>query len=94
MPHIANYLSAAALTALLTATTASSAHAEIVTLKDVAGHDVKLDVPAKKIVLGLYFEDYWATSVWNEAHRLGFATNSLALNGFEPSTKDPYALSI
>ncbi len=34
--------------------------AEVITLNDAAGRDVKVDVPVKRAVLGFYFEDYMA----------------------------------
>lgn len=60
MPQIVKYIAAAAISALSFTVSASLSLAEIVTLKDVTGRDVKVDVPAKRIVLGFYFEDYWA----------------------------------
>lgn len=36
------------------------ASAEMTSLTDVTGRTVEVDLPAKRIVLGLYFEDYWA----------------------------------
>lgn len=38
----------------------SSAIAEVKTVTDVIGREVKVDLPAKKVVLGFYFEDYMA----------------------------------
>ncbi len=37
---------------------ASSAMAEQKTITDVIGRQVKVDLPAKRVVLGFYFEDY------------------------------------
>lgn len=39
---------------------ASPALSEVRTVKDVLGREVKVDLPAKRVVLGLYFEDYMA----------------------------------
>ncbi|MDO4907703.1 ABC transporter substrate-binding protein [Neisseria sp.] len=41
---------------------AFSAHAGIKTLTDVRGREVKLDVPAKRVVLGFYYPDYIAAT--------------------------------
>lgn len=49
---------AAALAALLAFS--GSAYAKMETLKDVLGREVKVDVPAKRVVLAFYFEDYMA----------------------------------
>lgn len=38
------------------------AHAEIKTLTDITGQQVKLDLPAKRVALGFYFEDYLAVA--------------------------------
>lgn len=38
----------------------SSALAEVKTITDVIGREVKVDLPAKRVVLGFYFEDYMA----------------------------------
>lgn len=38
--------------------TAVNAQAEIKTIHDVLGRDVKVDVPAKRVVLGFYYPDY------------------------------------
>ncbi|PLV63012.1 ABC transporter substrate-binding protein [Erwinia sp. B116] len=46
--------------ALALLATATSALAEIKTLTDVIGRQVKVDLPAKRVVLGFYFEDYMA----------------------------------
>jgi iron complex transport system substrate-binding protein len=46
-----------------------SAQAEVKTLTDIRGQQVKLDLPAKRVVLGFYFEDYLAvagTSGWQK----------------------------
>ena len=37
-----------------------NASAEIKTVTDVIGREVKVDLPAKRVVLGFYFEDYMA----------------------------------
>lgn len=37
-----------------------SAQAEVKTITDVIGREVKVDLPAKRVVLGFYFEDYLA----------------------------------
>ncbi|MEN5017966.1 ABC transporter substrate-binding protein [Erwinia sp. Eh17-17] len=37
---------------------ATSASAKVQTLTDVIGREVKVDLPAKRVVLGFYFEDY------------------------------------
>ena len=42
--------------------TAMSAQAEIKTIHDVLGRDVKVDVPAKRVVLGFYYPDYIAAT--------------------------------
>ena len=42
--------------------TAMSAQAEITTIHDVLGRDVKVDVPAKRVVLGFYYPDYIAAT--------------------------------
>lgn len=49
-------------TALLAAllTLPAFSHAAPVTVKDIVGRQVKLDLPAKRVVLGFYFEDYMA----------------------------------
>lgn len=39
---------------------ATPAMAETVEITDVTGRTFPLDVPAERVVLGLYFEDYWA----------------------------------
>lgn len=39
---------------------ASSAFAEVKTLKDVLGREVKVDLPAKRIALGFYYTDFIA----------------------------------
>lgn len=38
------------------------AHAEVKTLTDVVGREVKVDVPAKRVALGFYYPDYLAVS--------------------------------
>lgn len=60
MPHIVKTLKATAFSILFSAIAAGTAFAEVVKLTDVTGREVEVDVPAKRIVLGLYFEDYWA----------------------------------
>ncbi|WP_244899899.1 ABC transporter substrate-binding protein [Rhodoferax fermentans] len=40
--------------------TASMAQAATQTIKDVLGREVKVDLPAKRVLLGFYFEDYMA----------------------------------
>lgn len=50
------------LASLLLGAFALTAHAEVKTLTDITGQQVKLDLPAKRIVLGFYFEDYLAVS--------------------------------
>ena len=42
--------------------TAMHAQAEIKTIHDVLGRDVKVDVPAKRVVLGFYYPDYIAAT--------------------------------
>lgn len=49
---------AIALLSLLT----SQAYAQVQTLTDVRGRKVKVDVPAKRVVLGFYFPDYIAAT--------------------------------
>lgn len=39
---------------------ATSTMAEVKTIKDVIGREVKVDLPAKRVVVGFYFEDYMA----------------------------------
>lgn len=50
------------LTAVLLAAAAFTAHAEVKTLTDVRGREVKVDVPAKRVVLGFYYPDYIAVT--------------------------------
>ena len=50
-----NILAALALTAAMTV-----AQAEVKTIKDVLGLGLKVDVPAKRIMLGFYYTDYLA----------------------------------
>ena len=50
-----NLLAAAVLAAAMT-----TAHAEVKTIKDVLGREVKVDVPAKRIMLGFYYTDFLA----------------------------------
>lgn len=38
------------------------AQAEVKTLTDISGQKVKLDLPAKRVLLGFYFEDYMAVA--------------------------------
>lgn len=42
--------------------TSMIAQAEITTIHDVLGRDVKVDVPAKRVVLGFYYPDYIAAT--------------------------------
>lgn len=52
---------AAALLALLAGISSSSiVHAEPRVITDVIGREVRLDLPAQRVVLGFYFEDYMA----------------------------------
>lgn len=54
--------------------TAMSAQAEIKTIHDVLGRDVKVDVPAKRVVLGFYYPDYIAaTGAENFGHVVGIS---------------------
>ena len=46
------------LAAAVVAATLTAAHAEVKTIKDVLGREVKVDVPAKRIMLGFYYTDY------------------------------------
>lgn len=39
-----------------------AAQAEVKTLTDIMGNQVKLDLPAKRVALGFYFEDYLAVA--------------------------------
>lgn len=48
------------LAAAFAAFLAQAAQAETVELTDVTGRTFEMEVPAKRVVLGLYFEDYWA----------------------------------
>ena len=48
------------LAAAVVAATMTAAHAEVKTIKDVLGREVKVDVPAKRIMLGFYYTDYLA----------------------------------
>ncbi|WP_341645194.1 ABC transporter substrate-binding protein [Thauera sp. SDU_THAU2] len=41
---------------------AFAAHAEVKTLTDISGQQVTLDLPAKRVALGFYFEDYMAVA--------------------------------
>ncbi|MBP0598078.1 ABC transporter substrate-binding protein [Herbaspirillum sp. LeCh32-8] len=41
---------------------AFAAHAQTTTLSDVRGRQVRLELPAKRVALGFYFEDYLAIS--------------------------------
>lgn len=50
------------LISLFLAFGALAAHAEVKTLTDIMGNQVKLDVPARKVALGFYFEDYLAVA--------------------------------
>ena len=42
------------LAAVVVAASMATAHAEVKTIKDVLGREVKVDVPAKRVVLGFY----------------------------------------
>lgn len=57
-PSIRRFLCATLFCALAPA--AAPAMAETVEITDVTGRTFPLDVPAERVVLGLYFEDYWA----------------------------------
>ena len=48
------------LAAAVVAASMAAAHAEVKTIKDVLGREVKVDVPAKRVVLGFYYTDYLA----------------------------------
>ncbi|MBP8204598.1 MAG: ABC transporter substrate-binding protein [Giesbergeria sp.] len=48
--------------ATLLAVAAMTAHAEVKTLTDIMGNKVQLDIPAKRVALGFYFEDYMAVA--------------------------------
>ncbi|WP_067095416.1 MULTISPECIES: ABC transporter substrate-binding protein [Marinomonas] len=48
------------LAALTTSLMAASAHADIQTIEDVLGRSVSVNVPAQRVVLGFYAEDYMA----------------------------------
>ena len=48
------------LAAAVVAATLTAAHAEVKTIKDVLSREVKVDVPAKRIMLGFYYTDYLA----------------------------------
>ncbi|WP_367066729.1 ABC transporter substrate-binding protein [Oryzisolibacter sp. LB2S] len=50
------------LASLALAVCALGAQAEIKTLTDISGQQVKLDLPAKRVALGFYFEDYLAVA--------------------------------
>lgn len=50
------------LMVLMLGALASVANAEVKTIKDVIGREVKVDVPAKRIVLGFYYPDYLAVA--------------------------------
>jgi len=49
-----------ALAALSAALISGAAQAEMTTIKDVLGRSVDIDVPAQRVVLGFYAEDYMA----------------------------------
>lgn len=54
--------------------TSLSAYAEVTTIKDVLGREVKVDVPAKRVVLGFYYPDYIAaTGVDNFGNVVGIS---------------------
>lgn len=89
MPHIIKHLTAAAVSMLVFATTASFSSAEVVTLRDVTGQEVKVDVPAKRIVLGLYFEDYWAIGGDQAMNRL-VGISKAAWKDWRPANWDAY----
>ena len=48
------------LAAAVVAAAMTAAHAEVKTIKDVLGREVKVDVPAKRIMLGFYYTDFLA----------------------------------
>lgn len=49
-------------------------HAEITTIKDVRGREVKVDVPAKRVILSFYYPDYIAvTGAENFKHVVGIS---------------------
>lgn len=48
--------------AALMAAAALAAHAEVKTLTDVRGREVKVDLPAQRVVLGFYYPDYIAAT--------------------------------
>ncbi|MFD1625007.1 ABC transporter substrate-binding protein [Azospirillum griseum] len=48
------------LLACLLASPATPLHAEVKTVTDVIGRTVKADLPAKRVLLGFYFEDFMA----------------------------------
>lgn len=54
------FIRATLVTAVLM--TAMNAQAEIKTIHDVLGRDVKVDLPAKRVVLGFYYPDYIAAT--------------------------------
>lgn len=54
------FIRATLVTAVLM--TAMNAQAEIKTVHDVLGRDVKVDLPAKRVVLGFYYPDYIAAT--------------------------------
>ena len=89
MPHIIKHLTAAAVSMLVFATTASFSSAEVVTLRDVTGQEVKVDVPAKRIVLGLYFEDFWAIGGDQAMDRL-VGISKAAWKDWRPANWDAY----
>ena len=50
------------LACFILAACALGVQAEIKTLTDITGQQVKLDLPAKRVALGFYFEDYMAVA--------------------------------
>ena len=50
------------LTAALFSLAVQGVCAEVKTLTDVRGREVRVDVPAKRVVLGFYYPDYIAVS--------------------------------
>jgi len=59
-PTTGAYMLKKLLAAAVVAATMTAAHAEVKTIKDVLGREVKVDVPAKRIMLGFYYTDYLA----------------------------------
>lgn len=48
------------ITAIIASLSAYSAQAEVRTIEDVLGREVSIDVPAQRVILGFYAEDYVA----------------------------------